>query len=63
MCREHWSMVPLHLKREVLEAYVPGQESGVVRPSKAYLEAARAAINYVKGRGPRMVPKREPGEP
>lgn len=46
MCLKHWKMVPYRLQRAVWDEYVPGQE---VRkdPSRAYLELAKAAIDYV----------------
>lgn len=49
MCREHWRMVPYQLRGAVLRAYRPGQCDDK-RPSAAWLEAARAAINAVAAR-------------
>ncbi len=49
MCRKHWFMVPLGLRRAVWSEYVPGQE---VRkdPSRAYLDALNGAIGAVRDR-------------
>lgn len=46
MCLKHWRMVPKALQEDVWDAYEPGQE---IRkdPTRAYLTAARAAINAV----------------
>ena len=46
MCLRHWRMVPRELQRAVWATYRPGQESDK-RPSREYLEAARAAIHAV----------------
>lgn len=49
MCARHWRMVPTPLQAKVWVHYVPGQE---VRkdPTRAYLEAASAAIKAVAER-------------
>lgn len=50
MCRRHWSMVPRPLQRQVWATYQDGQEAlaeGGPRPSSAYLDAARAAVEAV----------------
>lgn len=47
MCRRHWAMVPKDLQRVVWQTYQFGQEAGLVRPSKEYLAAAKAAIAAV----------------
>lgn len=46
MCSRHWGQVPKVLQRAVWAAYVPGQEISKT-PSRAYLEAAQAAIDAV----------------
>lgn len=46
MCRFHWAMVPIALRRRVWAEYVPGQELRK-DPSAAYLKAAQAAIDAV----------------
>lgn len=46
MCLKHWRMVPAEIQRAVWATYRPGQESDK-KPSREYLEAARAAINAV----------------
>lgn len=46
MCLHHWYMVPVVLRHDVWNAYVPGQE---IRkdPTPEYLAAADAAIQAV----------------
>lgn len=46
MCLKHWRMVPRDLQRAVWATYRPGQEIDK-RPTKEYLEIARAAIQAV----------------
>lgn len=46
MCLKHWRMVPKRLRDAVWEHYVPGQERRGM-PTSEYLEAARAAVQYV----------------
>lgn len=46
MCGRHWRMVPPLLRDEVNRTFVPGQGTRV-EPTRAYLDAARAAINAV----------------
>lgn len=55
MCRWHWIYLPQQYKNAVRKTYRPGQEKDK-RPSKAYFEAARAAIKWVYRfeRGERM---------
>lgn len=48
MCPQHWAMVPRDLQREVLKHFQSDQCEGLVRPSKFWLQAARAAINSVQ---------------
>lgn len=43
MCRKHWFMVPRDLQRRVWATYRPGQCDDW-QPSKAYCEAAKAAV-------------------
>ena len=47
MCLPHWRMVPKAEQQAVWATYQPGQESGRVRPTSAYLDAAEAAIQVV----------------
>lgn len=50
MCRRHWSMVPRALQRAVWSTYQDGQENladNGPRPSSAYLDAARGAVEAV----------------
>lgn len=46
MCPGHWRRVPRYLQDRVWATYVPGQEARK-DPSKAYLDAAEAAIAAV----------------
>ena len=51
MCKKHWFALPKPMRDAVWAAYRPGQE--VTRdPSREYLEASRAAIEYL---GPKAV--------
>ena len=47
MCKAHWFALPKAMRDWIWDVYVPGQE---VRkdPSREYLDAARACINYLK---------------
>ena len=54
MCRPHWLLVPRPLRDSVLAAYRPGQCDDW-NPSRAYCEAAKAAVEAVaatEGRPP-----------
>lgn len=46
MCKKHWFMVPKALRDEVWRTYRPGQCEDM-RPSRAWLRAANAAIKAV----------------
>jgi len=46
MCAHHWNMVPRPLQRVVLDTYRRGQCDDM-RPSQAYLGAAKAAVTWV----------------
>lgn len=46
MCKPHWSSLPGVLRKAVLDAYRPGQERRR-DPSRAYLEAARNARDWL----------------
>ena len=48
MCRKCWFKVPKVLRDAVWAAYRPGQEQRKVRPTRAWFEAARAAIRSVQ---------------
>jgi hypothetical protein len=48
MCAKHWAMVPLDMRRRVLDTYQPGQCRGRVRISREWLAAAVAARNHVE---------------
>ena len=45
-CKKHWFMLPLKIRTRIWTAYVPGQER-TKRPSQAYIEAARAAQDWI----------------
>lgn len=45
-CREHWFALPPAIRTAIWRAYEPGQEVSK-RPSRAYLEAARAAQEWI----------------
>lgn len=46
MCRPHWFSLPKAMREAIWDTYRPGQCDDM-RPSAAYLEAARAAITYL----------------
>lgn len=46
MCRRHWAMVDKKIQAQVYGSYHCGQESSK-RPTKEFLQAARAAITDV----------------
>lgn len=48
MCRKHWGRVPKPLQRAVWQHYRPGQEVDK-KPTAEYLQAAKAAIEFVCG--------------
>jgi hypothetical protein len=48
MCPAHWALVPSNLQAEIYRLYQPGQEQGKVRPSPAWIRAARIAQFTVK---------------
>lgn len=45
-CREHWFRLPLHLRRAIWDAYVPGQEERG-DPSEDYLLVARQVQEWI----------------
>lgn len=47
MCHEHWAMVPADAKVRVTGNYQAGQCDGRVRVTRAWMRAAREAINAV----------------
>lgn len=46
MCRRHWRLVPRPLRDRVWATYRPGQCDDL-HPSRAYCEAAKAAVEAV----------------
>lgn len=56
MCLKHWRRVPRELQRAVWASYRPGQEVDK-KPSREYLEAARAAIEAVAAKETHIVQK------
>lgn len=50
-CRSHWYSLPIDIRNAIWKAFQPGQEiSG--RPNVAYVEAARAAQNWIAANHP-----------
>jgi len=47
MCKRHWFMLPKGLRDEIWRHYRPGQER-TKSPSRAYLKAARRAIDWLE---------------
>lgn len=47
-CRFHWFKLPKHLRDEIWRTYRPGQEI-TLTPSEAYLAAARAVQEWIRG--------------
>lgn len=45
-CRTHWYKLPKRLRDKIWAAYAPGQEVSM-RPSRAYLEAAREVEAWI----------------
>lgn len=45
-CKAHWFALPKHIRDAIWAAYAPGQEISMT-PSRAYLEAARAARTWI----------------
>jgi hypothetical protein len=61
MCAPHWRLVPRELKEAVRAAYRPGQCDDK-RPSREWLEAAKAAIAAVAALAPPdLSPRERPG--
>lgn len=48
-CRPHWASLPKRFKDAIWASYSPGQERRM-DPSREYLDAARAAVNYWRER-------------
>ena len=49
-CRPHWFALPKSLRDRIWATYVPGQEI-TKRPSRAYLDAARAVERWIAEHG------------
>lgn len=49
-CRPHWFRLPKVLRDRIWDAYEIGQERSM-RPSAAYLDAARAVQAWIKEHG------------
>ena len=61
MCLTHWNQVPIALQAEIYQMYRAGQERDK-NPSKAWLKAAFAAINFIarlEGQPERRLPDEE----
>lgn len=46
-CKEHWFMLPKHLRDLIWDTYVPGQEK-TMDPSGEYMEAAEAVQEWIR---------------
>lgn len=49
-CRYHWMRLPRQIRADIWAAYRPGQEV-TMTPSRAYLDAADAAQEWIKSKG------------
>jgi hypothetical protein len=49
-CRKHWYKLPLGIRNRIWAAYRAGQEDSKT-PSRTYVEAARAAQDWIKENG------------
>lgn len=49
MCRPHWFALPKAMRDAVNDAYTPGQERDLARVTPEYLDAVRAARNWLRG--------------
>lgn len=47
-CRAHWFRLPVSIRRQLWAAYKPGQEDGDASVAEAYLDAAKAARDWIK---------------
>lgn len=50
-CSEHWRLLPPELRRRVWATFRPGQENDG-RPSRDYLEVARAIQEWIAANHP-----------
>lgn len=48
-CKSHWFMLPVHLRNDILRAYVPGQEV-TKTPSEEYVKVARRVQEWIENR-------------
>ena len=46
-CRDHWYKLPREIRDAIWSAYQPGQER-TGRPSVSYIDAARAAQEWIR---------------
>ena len=46
-CKRHWYRLPVRIRRRILATYQPGQESGRVKVSREYLNAALEARVWI----------------
>lgn len=61
-CRDHWFTLPSSTRRDILRAYVPGQElTGSL--SVEYIAAVKAAMNWISRRTPTSEAPRAFSEP
>jgi hypothetical protein len=50
-CTRHWFTLPVTIRNRIFRAYRPGQEDSKT-PSGEYVEAAKAAQEWIKNRPP-----------
>jgi hypothetical protein len=50
-CKDHWCRLPQHLRTRILATYRAGQESNRLLITRAYVEAAGAAQEWIKRHG------------
>lgn len=53
-CQTHWFLLPKRIRDRIWRAFNPGQEVNM-RPSREYVEAARAAQDWIAAHFPEEV--------
>ena len=51
-CREHWFKLPKAIRDRIWATYREGQEEALDRVTPAYLEAAKAADEWIRSQEP-----------
>jgi hypothetical protein len=57
-CKIHWYRLPAEIRRDIWNAYRPGQER-TQTPSRAYVEAAQRAQEWIAAYGANVAPSQE----